>query len=94
MAELKTKRNDGDVEAFLSGVEDDWFLTGLSPRKQALTVYLMAGTHRDRELFAQLGRHTTGKGCLYIRKLEDIDLDVLERLLEASVRHVHERTKG
>lgn len=135
MAELKTKRNDGDVEAFLNSVEDekrredsfavldlmkrvtglepemwggsivgfgsyhyryasgregDWFKAGFSPRKQALTLYMMAGTGKHQELYDELGKFTTGKSCLYIRRLEDIDLSVLERLVAASVEYVED----
>ena len=70
-----------------SGREGDWFLTGVAPRKGALTVYIMAGFDRYEELMARLGKHTTGKSCLYIKRLEDIDTDVLRELVQRSVRH-------
>jgi len=70
-----------------SGREGDWFLTGVSPRKGALTVYIMAGFDRYDELMARLGPHTTGRSCLYIKRLDDIDLDVLRELIDRSVRH-------
>jgi hypothetical protein len=70
-----------------SGREGDWFLTGVAPRKGALTVYIMAGFDRYEELMARLGKHTTGKSCLYIKRLEDIDSDVLRELVDRSVRH-------
>lgn len=133
MAELKTKENDGDVEAFLSTIEDtrkqadcrklvtimqkatgadarmwgdsivgfghyhykyasgregDWFLTGFSPRKQNLTLYIMAGFEQYEPLLARLGKHTTGKSCLYVKRLSDLDMDALEALVEASVAHM------
>lgn len=133
MAALKTKPNDGDIEAFLesveneervrdcrevmalmegvtgesptlwgdsiigfgsyhyvydSGREGDWFLTGVSPRKQSLTVYIMAGFDRYDELLERLGKHRTGKSCLYINRLEDVDTYVLRELVAASVAHM------
>ncbi|MBN1452418.1 MAG: DUF1801 domain-containing protein [Anaerolineales bacterium] len=133
MAELKTKRNKGDVEAFLnsvadekkrqdsftvlelmkkvtgkepemwgesiigfgnyhykyaSGREGDWFLTGFSPRAQNLTLYIMAGFEEYDQLLGKLGRHSTGKSCLYIKKIEDIDIDVLKELVKRSIEHM------
>jgi hypothetical protein len=70
-----------------SGRELDWFSIGFSPRKQALTLYIGIGDEfagRD-ELLKKLGKHTTGKGCLYIRALEDVDTAVLKKLLAAAV---------
>ena len=71
-----------------SGREGDWFLTGFSPRKQSLTLYIMSGFSRYDALMKKLGKHTTGKSCLYIKKLEDVDLDVLRELIEGSVAYV------
>jgi hypothetical protein len=133
MAELKTKRNKGDVEAFLnsvpndkkrqdsfavlelikqvtgmkpemwgdsivgfgsyhykykSGREGDWFLTGFSPRKQNLTLYIMSGFDDYDKLLGKLGKHSTGKSCLYIKKLDDVDTDVLKDLVKQSVEHM------
>ncbi len=133
MAELKTKRNEGDVKAFLAGVADDkrredsftvlklmkqvtrkkpemwgdsmigfgsyhykyasgregdWFATGFSPRKQNMTLYIMSGFRQYESLLAKLGKHKTGKSCLYINRIEDIDLDVLRELVKQSVEHV------
>jgi hypothetical protein len=135
MAELKTKPNDQDVEAFLNSVEDEkkrqacftvqeimeqatgakakmwgdsivgfgtyhykyasgrdaeWMLTGFSPRKRNLTLYIMSGFDAYDELLGNLGKHSTGKSCLYINKLEDIDLEVLTDLVEQSVQHMIE----
>ncbi len=70
-----------------SGREGDWFLTGFSPRKQDLTIYITSGFDRHEALLAKLGRHKTGKSCLYVKRLADIDLGVLETLLSASIRH-------
>ena len=73
---------------YASGREGDWFLTGFSPRKQALTVYIMAGFQRYPTLMKQLGRHSTGSSCLYVKRLADLDLDVLKELIRESVRYV------
>lgn len=136
MADLKTRPDEGDVEAFLASVENekrrqdcrvvmdlmaeltgepptlwgdsiiglgsyhyvydsgregDWFLTGVSPRKRSLTVYIMAGFDRYDQLMQQLGKHRTGKSCLYINKLEDVDLDILRQLVRESVAYMRER---
>jgi hypothetical protein len=133
MAELKTKRNKGDVEAFLnsvpdekkrqdsfailelmkdvtgeepemwgdsivgfgsyrykyaSGREGDWFVTGFSPRKQNLTLYIIFGFEEYDMLLGKLGKHSTGKSCLYVKKTDDVDLDVLRELVEQSVEHM------
>lgn len=133
MAELKTKRNKGDVESFLNSVSDekkrqdsfavlelmqqitgkepemwgdsivgfgsyhykydsgregDWFVTGFSPRKQNLTLYIMSGFDEYDQLLSKLGKHSIGKSCLYIKKIEDINVDVLKDLVKKSVRHM------
>lgn len=130
MAEIKTKKNEGNVENFLqsidnekrredsyiildlmknltqkepkmwgssivgfgsyhykydSGREGKWFLTGFSPRKQALTLYIMPGF--DNKFMQQLGKFKTGKSCLYIKKLEDVKMDVLEKLIAESIKN-------
>lgn len=71
-----------------SGREGDWFVTGFAPRAANLTLYIMDGFPKYAELLAKLGKHTTGKSCLYIKRLSDIDLKVLEQLITASVKHV------
>jgi hypothetical protein len=68
--------------------EWDWPLTGFSPRKQYLTSYVMDGNQDSAELFDQLGKHKTSKACLYINKLSDVDLTVLEKLIEKSFAFV------
>ena len=138
MAELKTKPNDGDVEAFLaavpdaqkrsdslvlldlfrtvtgdtpkmwgtaivgfgdyhyayaSGREGDWFVTGFSPRKQNLTLYCMGGYEPHGELLVRLGKHKMGKGCLYINRLQDVDLDVLRELITVTVAAARPHTE-
>ena len=136
MAELKTKKNDGDVKAFIervenetrrndarkvlalmeeitgekasmwgpsiigfgsyhykyaSGREGDWMLTGFSPRKQSTTLYLMSGFTQLEPLLGKLGKHKTGKGCLYINKLEDVNENVLKELIEKSIQILKQR---
>ena len=73
---------------YTSGREGDWFLTGFSPRKQNLSLYIMAGFARYETLMEQLGKHKTGKSCLYIKRLEDVDRQVLRQLVEESVQHM------
>ena len=135
MAELKTQKNDKDVEAFLNNVEDEkkradsfailklmedvtgekatmwgdsivgfgnyhykyasgregeWFLTGFAPRKQNLTLYITSGFEHFDSLMEDLGKYKTGKSCLYINKIEDVDLDTLRELIQRSVQHMQE----
>jgi hypothetical protein len=71
-----------------SGREGDWFVAGFSPRKQSLTLYIMGGFSPHDEIMARLGKYKTGKGCLYINKLDDVDMEVLEELIRSSVEHV------
>lgn len=75
-----------------SGREGDWFLTGFSPRKAALTLYIMGGFADEADLMAKLGKHKTGKSCLYIKKLEDVDTKVLKQLIRKSVQSVKKRS--
>ena len=133
MAELKTQRNDQNIERFLDSVEHPtrrqdsfevlslmreitgdqgsmwgdsivgfgdfsytnttkkeykWFKTGFSPRKQSMTLYIMDGFEAYDEILSRLGKHKTGKSCLYINNLEDVDLVVLRELVEASVAYM------
>lgn len=71
-----------------SGREGDWFVTGFSPRKRNFSLYIMAGFSRYQELLDKLGKHKTGKSCLYVNKIEDIDLHVLRQLVTESVQHM------
>ena len=73
-----------------SGREGDFMLTGYSPRKQALTVYVMAGFSRFGPLMKKLGKYKTGKSCLYIKRLEDVDEGVLEQLIDESVKYMRD----
>src|SRR5574341_155679 len=79
----------GGVETFIaSGREGDWMLTGFSPRKQNLTLYIMAGFDEYDDLLGRLGKHKTAKSCLYINKLADVDQAVLRKLVRESVEHM------
>ncbi len=69
---------------YASGRELDWFKIGFSPRKQNLTLYALCGTKRQQDLLKKLGKHKTGKGCLYINKLSDVNMDVLRELVEGA----------
>ena len=136
MAELKTKLNDGDVNAFLEALQDEkrkadsfktlklmtevsgenakmwgdsligfgsypyvyssgrtieWPLVGFSPRKQALTLYIMTGFKHYDDLLGKLGKYKTGKACLYIKKLEDVDEDVLKELISSSINFLKKK---
>ena len=68
-----------------SGREMDWFPVGFSPRKQNLTLYIIGGFTHNSELLRKLGKYKTGKGCLYIKQLEDVDLGVLKELIKRSL---------
>lgn len=72
--------------AYKSGRALEWFLTGFSPRKQDLTLYIMPGLERYPALMKKLGKHKTGKSCLYIKKLEDIDEPTLKELIKQSLK--------
>ena len=74
-----------------SGREGDFFITGFSPRKQSLTLYIMNGFQRYDDLMNQLGKFKTGKSCLYVNKIEDIDQAVLEKLIIESVNYMRQR---
>jgi hypothetical protein len=78
---------------YASGREGDWFLTGFSPRKQALTLYIMSGFGEYEELLDKLGKYTTGKSCLYVKRLEDVDLPTLRELVRRSAEHVAQTNK-
>jgi len=69
-----------------SGREGDWALVGFSPRKQNLVVYIMPGFEKFPTLMRKLGKYKTGKSCLYLNKLDDVDESVLEQLIDKSVK--------
>ena len=71
-----------------SGREGDFMITGFSPRKQAMTLYVIPGFKHFETLMSKLGTHRTGRSCLYIKRLSDVDEEVLGRLIAASVKHM------
>jgi hypothetical protein len=136
MAELKTKKNDASVEAYLNAIDDtqrkkdcqeihelmqkvtghegsmwgdsivgygsyhykyesgregDWMQVGFSNRKQSISVYIMSGFSKYDGLLSKLGKHKTGKSCLYINKMEDIDEQILEEMIRTSVEYIQQK---
>lgn len=75
---------------YKSGREGDWMLTGFSPRKAKFSIYIMSGFEKFEALLAKLGKFKTGKGCLYVNKLSDIDLEVLKELISKSIIELKE----
>jgi hypothetical protein len=73
---------------YSTGREGDWFVTGFSPRKQNLTLYIMSGFDEYDDLLKKLGKYKTGKACLYVNKLEDVDVSVMKELIQKSVAHL------
>lgn len=76
---------------YKSGREGDWMLTGLSPRKLNLTLYIMSGFSKYEELLQKMGKFKIGKSCLYIKRKEDVDMKILKQLITESVKYM--RTK-
>ena len=74
-----------------SGREGNFFITGFSPRKQNLTIYIMPGFSRYAAGMEKLGKHKTGKSCLYIKSLDDIDMDILEWMIADSTEYMRQR---
>ena len=68
-----------------SGRELDWFIMGFSPRKQNLALYIFGTVEKQQALLKKLGKYKTGKGCLYINKLEEVDLDVLKEIINKGI---------
>jgi hypothetical protein len=73
---------------YASGREGDYFKVGFAPRKSNITLYLMSGMVGYDDLLATLGPHKAGKSCIYIKRLDDLDYDVLVTLIERSVAHI------
>jgi hypothetical protein len=71
---------------YASGRELDWPIIAFSPRKTALTLYLTCDIEQYRHLLDKLGKHTTGVGCLYIKRLGDVDAKVLDKLVKVAVK--------
>lgn len=72
---------------YASGREGDWPLVGFSPRKANITLYLMSGFDTHAELMAKLGKHSCGGSCLYLKRLSDVHVPTLKKLIAASVKH-------
>jgi hypothetical protein len=79
---------------YASGQEGDWPITAFSPRKQDLTLYLLPGFQKEGELMQQLGKHRTGKSCLYIKRLSDVHVPTLKKLIRQSVTRMKQITKS
>lgn len=68
-----------------SGHTGDWFLLGFSPRKSAISLYVYSQTDQNAVLLEQLGKYTAGKGCIYIKKVSDIDINILEKICRNTI---------
>ena len=76
---------------YKSGREGDWMLTGFSPRKQNISVYIMCGFQHVEDQMKKLGKHKTGASCLYIKRLSDVDLNVLSEIINESIKQLKEK---
>lgn len=79
--------------SYASGQEADWPIVGFSPRKQNITLYLSSGFEQYDELLTKLGKHSCGKVCVYIKRLSDVHVPTLKKLVNASVKHVIKTNK-
>ena len=75
---------------YASGREGDWPVAAFSPRKKDLTLYLTPGYEKHTELMQKLGKHSTGKSCLYIKRLSDIHMPTLKKLIKVSIKDLHD----
>lgn len=73
---------------YASGHEGDWPISAFSPRKKDLTLYMMMGFQKNADLMKQLGKHSTGKSCLYIKRLSDIHVPTLKKLIKWSIKEL------
>ena len=78
---------------YASGHEGDWPIAAFSPRKQDLTIYVMPGFRKYKELMQQLGKHRTGKSCLYIKRLSDVHVPTLKKIIRQSVKEMKQLIK-
>ncbi len=76
---------------YASGREGDWFITGFSPRKQSMSLYIMSGFGKYQEILSKLGKYKTSVSCLYINKLDDINMDILHELIESSFLYMQSK---
>ena len=74
-----------------SGREGDFMLTGFSPRKSALSLYVMSGFEKRADKLRRLGKHKVGRSCLYVNKLSDIDMDVLKEIIQDDLAHMRDK---
>jgi hypothetical protein len=79
---------------YASGREGDWPVTGFSPRKKDLTLYIMMGFQKHEELMKKLGKHSAAKSCLYIKRLSDIHVPTLKKLIKTSIKELKAYTKA
>lgn len=77
-----------------TGRELDWMITGFSPRKQNLSLYVLNNSPKQADLLEKLGKHKTGVGCLYVKRLADIDEKVLESVVKDAHTHVKKKAKA
>jgi hypothetical protein len=77
-----------------SGREGDWLITGFSPRKKDLTLYMLMGFEKHPELMEKLGKHSRAKSCLYIKRLSDVHIPTLKKLIKASLKDLKAYTKS
>jgi hypothetical protein len=73
--------------------EGDWPLVGFSPRKAAISLYIYSDTEVNKLLVRDLGKIKMGKGCIYVKKISDIDQDILRKMIEETIRFLHEKYK-
>ncbi len=71
-----------------SGREGDWFITGFYPRKQNISIYIMTGFDKHEELISKLSKYKTGKSCLYVKRLDDVNINLLEKLIRQSFNYM------
>ena len=79
---------------YASGREGDWPMMGFSPRKKDLTLYIMMGFEKHADLMEKLGKHSTAKSCLYIKRLSDVHIPTLKKLIKVGLKDLKEYTKS
>jgi Domain of unknown function (DU1801) len=79
---------------YASGREGDWPMMGFSPRKKDLTLYIMMGFEKHADLMEKLGKHSTSKSCLYIKRLSDVHIPTLKKLIKIGIKDLKEYTKS
>lgn len=78
---------------YASGNEGDMCMAGFSPRKESLTIYILPGFEKNKSLMKKLGKYKTGKSCMYIKRLDDVDAKVLEKLIADSFGYMKKKYK-